>query len=135
MDNRHTSKRTLAVGLALAIIFDTAGQLLWKFVAQRLPDTGALRPTLDAMLQQPLILVLVGVFICQLINWLKVLERADLSYAQPITSLSYVSVCAFSAHLFGEHVGFAKAAGILCIFSGVWLVSQSRPLAGTESGR
>ena len=70
-----------------------------------------------------------GVFVCQLVNWLKVLEHADLSYAQPITSLSYVSVCVLSAHLFGEHIGPAKAAGILCIFSGVWLVSKGKPLA------
>ena len=129
MDKYRGSKRTLVIGLVLAIVFDTAGQLLWKFTAETLPSTASLWPTVDAMLRQPLILVLVGVFVCQLINWLKVLEHADLSYAQPITSLSYVSVCAFSVHLFGEHIGLAKAAGILCIFSGVWLVSQSKPLA------
>ena len=131
MDKHRASKRTLVIGLVLAIVFDTAGQLLWKFVAETLPATAALWPTVDAMLRQPLILVLAGVFVLQLINWLKVLEHADLSYAQPITSLSYVTVCAFSAHLFGEHIGPAKAAGILCILWGVWLVSQSNPLAGS----
>jgi drug/metabolite transporter (DMT)-like permease len=129
MDNHRGSKRTLAIGLVLAIALDTAGQLLWKFSAATLPSTASLWPTVDAVLRQPLVLVLVGVFVCQLINWLKVLEHADLSYAQPITSLSYVAVCAFSAHLFGEHIGPGKAAGILCILSGVWLVSQSKPLA------
>ena len=133
MDKHRASKRTLVIGLVLAIVFDTAGQLLWKFVAETLPATAALWPTVDAMLRQPLILVLVGVFVLQLINWLKVLEHADLSYAQPITSLSYVSVCAFSAHVFGEHIGPIKVAGILCILSGVWLVSQGRPLANAES--
>jgi multidrug transporter EmrE-like cation transporter len=135
MENQRGSKRTLAIGLVLAIVFDTAGQLLWKFTAETLPATAALGPVLDAVLRQPLILVLVGVFVCQLINWLKVLEHADLSYAQPITSLSYVSVCAISAHLFGEHIGLIKVAGILCILSGVWLVSQGRPLANAESGK
>ena len=130
MDKHRGSKRTLVIGLVLAIVFDTAGQLLWKFIAETLPGTAALWPIVDAMLRQPLILVLVGVFVCQLINWLKVLEHADLSYAQPITSLSYISVCAFSAYLFGEHIGPAKAAGILCIFSGVWLISRSKPLGG-----
>jgi drug/metabolite transporter (DMT)-like permease len=133
MDKHRGSKRTLVIGLVLAVVFDTAGQLLWKFIAETLPGTAALWPTVDAMLRQPLILVLVGIFLCQLMNWLKVLEHADLSYAQPITSLSYVSVCAFSAHLFGEHIGPAKAAGILCIFSGVWLVSQSKPLGDSGS--
>lgn len=132
MDKRRGSKRTLVIGLVLAIVLDTAGQLLWKFTAQTLPSTAALWPTVDALLRQPLILVLVDVFACQLINWLKVLEHADLSYAQPITSLSYVSVCTFSLYLFGEHIGPAKAAGILCILSGVWLVSQSRALAASS---
>ena len=135
MDKHRASKRTLVIGLVLAIVFDTAGQLLWKFVAETLPATAALWPTVDAMLRQPLILVLVGVFVLQLINWLKVLEHADLSYAQPITSLSYVSVCAFSAYLFGEYIGPAKAAGILCIFSGVWLVSRSKPLGGPGAAK
>jgi drug/metabolite transporter (DMT)-like permease len=133
VDNQHRSKGRLIVGLALAIAFDTAGQLLWKFIAASLPGTASLWPMLEAMLRQPLILVLVGIFVCQLLNWLKVLEHADLSYAQPITSLSYVTVCACSAPLFGEHIGFANAAGIVCILSGVWLLSQSSPLAG--SGR
>jgi drug/metabolite transporter (DMT)-like permease len=118
----------------LAIVFDTAGQLLWKFTAETLPATASLGPAVDAALRQPLILVLVGVFVCQLINWLKVLEHADLSYAQPITSLSYISVCAFSAPLFGEQIEPIKVAGIFCILSGVWLLSQGRPLAGSEPG-
>jgi drug/metabolite transporter (DMT)-like permease len=135
MNKHHASRRTLAIGLALAIAFDTVGQLLWKFIAEKLPGMVSLWPTVDAMLQQPLILVLIGVFLCQLINWLKVLEHADLSYAQPITSLSYISVCAFSTLLFGEHIGPAKAVGILCIFAGVWLLSQSRPLAAPGAGK
>ena len=135
MDHQRGSKRTLAIGLVLAIVLDTVGQLLWKFTAEKLSATDSLWPAVDAVLRQPLILVLVGVFVCQLINWLKVLEHADLSYAQPITSLSYVSVCAFSAILFGEHIGALKVAGILCILSGVWLVSQGRPLAEAGPGK
>jgi drug/metabolite transporter (DMT)-like permease len=127
MESRSKSKHRLAVGLALAITLDTAGQLLWKFTADTLPSSAALWPTVHAVLGQPLVLVLIALFGCQLINWLKVLEYADLSYAQPITSLSYVTVCAFSAFMFGERIELAKAAGILCIFCGVWLISQSKP--------
>src|SRR5882724_13418147 len=134
MDNHHRSKRALAIGLALAIVFDTAGQLLWKFTAATLPSTASLWPTIDAMLRQPLILVLVGVFFWQLINWLKVLEHADLSYAQPITSLSYITVCVLSAVLFGEHIGLAKMAGVLCVLGGVWLVSEGKPLEQKNPG-
>jgi drug/metabolite transporter (DMT)-like permease len=133
MESCGKSKRRLAIGLALAITLDTAGQLLWKFTAETLPSSAALRPTFHAVLGQPLILVLIAVFGCQLINWLKVLEHADLSYAQPITSLSYVTVCAFSAYLFSERIGLAKAVGIVCILCGVWLISQSKPRVDLRS--
>ena len=69
-----------------------------------------------------------AIFLSQLFNWLKVLERADLSYAQPITSLSYVSVCILSAALLHEHIGASKTIGVLCVLCGVLLVSRGKPL-------
>jgi drug/metabolite transporter (DMT)-like permease len=68
----------------------------------------------------------VAIFLLQLFNWLKVLEHADLSYAQPITSLSYVTVCLLSATLLDERIGLAKTIGVLCVLSGVVLVGQSK---------
>ena len=129
MKNYLLSKNALAIGLAFAIIFDTAGQLLWKYSVASLPHTSGLWQAAEGILRQPLFIVLTGIFLCQLFNWMKVLEHADLSFAQPITSLSYVTVCVLSAVLFGEHIGIAKTAGVLCVLGGVWLVSQGKPLA------
>ena len=134
MENYRVSKHALAIGLAFAIILDTAGQLLWKFSVASLSHTSGLWPTAEAILRQPLFILLAGIFLCQLINWLKVLEYADLSFAQPITSLSYVTVCILSAVLFGEHIGLAKTAGVLCVLCGVWLVSQGKPLEQKNPG-
>jgi undecaprenyl phosphate-alpha-L-ara4N flippase subunit ArnF len=122
------SRHTLAIGLALAIIFDTCGQLLWKFCVAGLPPAEGLRASAAAVLGQPLFIVLIGIFLCQLFNWMKVLEHADLSFAQPITSLSYLTVCVLSVVLFGEHIGLAKTAGVLCVLVGVWLVSRGKPV-------
>jgi undecaprenyl phosphate-alpha-L-ara4N flippase subunit ArnF len=127
MEQSHISKHALVTGLALAIILDTAGQLLWKFCVASLPPGSGLWQTAEAVLRQPLFLVLAGIFLCQLINWMKVLEHADLSFVQPVTSLSYVTVCVLSAIWFDEHIGIAKTVGILCVLSGVWLVSQGEP--------
>ena len=128
MNDPQPSRRLLAIGLALAVLLDTAGQLLWKVSIASLPTNGGPWSTFTAVLHQPLFIVLAAIFFCQLFNWLRVLERADLSYAQPITSLSYVTVCVLSAVLLGEHVGIAKVAGVLCVLGGVALVSQSNPL-------
>ena len=134
MKDYRISKHVLAIGLALATILDTAGQLLWKFCVASLPNTSGLWQTAEAVLRQPLFILLAGIFLCQLVNWMKVLEHADLSFAQPITSLSYVTVCVLSAILFGEHIGIAKTAGVVCVLGGVWLVSQGKPLAKDNPG-
>ena len=128
MKNYLVSKHALAIGIALATILDTAGQLLWKFCVASLPATSGLLQAGEAVLRQPLFIVLAAIFLFQLFNWMKVLEHADLSFAQPITSLSYVTVCVLSAVLFGEHIGLAKITGVLCVLGGVWLISQGKPL-------
>lgn len=136
MSRPIVSRRVLAFGLALATLLDTAGQLLWKFCVDGLPPVSGLWPVVEAVLRQPLFLVLAAIFLLQLFNWMKVLEHADLSYAQPITSLSYIAVCVLSAILFGEHIGIAKIAGVLCVLGGVWLVSQGKPVStGAKEGQ
>ncbi|MEO8004358.1 MAG: EamA family transporter [Betaproteobacteria bacterium] len=120
-----SSRRMLIFGIALATILDTVGQLLWKYCVAGLPSDAGLSQAAWGVLHQPLFIVLAVVFLLQLFNWMKVLEHADLSFAQPITSLSYVTVLVLSAFLFGEHIGATKVAGVLCVLGGVWLVSQS----------
>jgi drug/metabolite transporter (DMT)-like permease len=66
----------------------------------------------------------VVIFVAQLINWLRVLEISDLSYSQPITSLSYISVLWFSVSWLGEQLDLLKIAGILLILAGVWFISR-----------
>lgn len=67
---------------------------------------------------------MVVIFVAQLINWLRVLEVSDLSYSQPITSLSYISVLWFSVTWLGEQLDPLKIAGILLIMAGVFFISR-----------
>lgn len=127
MEHAAKSRRLLVIGLALAIALDTAGQLIWKVAIGDIPATTDLRSTALAVLHQPLFLVLAAIFLLQLFNWLRVLERSELSYAQPITSLSYVTVCGLSAALLDERIGLPKTIGVLCVLCGVVLVSRSQP--------
>jgi multidrug transporter EmrE-like cation transporter len=131
--SKPASKRRrglLALGLGAAIVLDTTGQLLWKLAASRLPDS--LTPGLlaDALLSDPLPAIVVCVFLVQLVNWLFVLERVDLSFAQPITALSYVLVFLLSALWFGEHLDAVKLLGVALVLAGVVLVG-----AGPSGGR
>ncbi|MEO5340581.1 MAG: EamA family transporter [Magnetococcus sp. MYC-9] len=118
----------LVAALLLAILLDTAAQLLWKWAVAGLPDAADPWLLLRAVVGQPLFLIVAALFLLQLFNWLKVLDHADLSFAQPITSLSYVTVTGLSMLLFDEPLGLLKMAGILCILVGVWIISQGQPL-------
>ena len=54
------------------------------------------------------------------------LDHADLSYAKPFTSLSYVTVCALSVLVLGEHIAPLQILGILVVVAGVWCVSVTK---------
>ena len=91
-------------------MLDTVVQLLWKAAATDF---------------EPLVIAaVVVIFTAQLINWLRVLEMSDLSYSQPITSLSYITVLWFSVTWLGEQLDALKIAGILLILAGVWFISR-----------
>ena len=124
----------LAIRLALAIALDTVVQILWKVAAMRLPDSASLAGTIEAALRQPLFLLVAALFAWQLFNWLWVLERSDLSYSQPITSLSFVSVFVLSAVYLGERVDAQKILGIALVFAGVWFISRTHHDTRTGNG-
>lgn len=115
----------LALRLALAVALDTAVQILWKLGARQLPGTASVADAVEAALRQPVFLLVAALFCWQLVNWLRVLEQSDLSYSQPITSLSFVSVFALSVAYLGESVDVPKVLGIALVFAGVWFISRT----------
>jgi len=114
------------IGLALAIALDTGVQLCWKQAVLLVPDQIGAAQLVSSLVQQPLAWLTVAMFLAQLFNWMKVLARADLSFAQPITSLSYISVCSLSAVLLHEAVTAKQCLGIILILTGVWYISRSQ---------
>lgn len=122
-DNRVTVR--LVVGLALAILLDTIQQLAWKEGVVAIPETASPWEAVTVALQQPLLGLVAILMLFRLVNWLKVLELADLSYAQPITSLSYVTVSLASVIYLKETLTPLQIAGVMVLLAGVWCVSQT----------
>ena len=116
----------LVIGLAVAIALDTALQLVWKTGVADLPETTSLRELAVAVALNPIFLLVIALMGAQLFNWLKVLDHADLSYAKPFTSLSYVTVCVLSVLVLGEHVAPLQIVGNAIVVAGVWCVSQTK---------
>jgi drug/metabolite transporter (DMT)-like permease len=112
----------LCLGLALAIALDTVAQIFLKVAVLQLIETSSLWSLVEAILRQPMFLIAALIMACQLINWLQVLAGTDLSFAQPITSLSYVLVCTLSVLFLGEKIDLLQIVGIAIILAGVWCV-------------
>src|SRR5262252_9695729 len=115
----------LAVVLILAILIDTALQLVWKTAVLSLPHDGSPWLNVQAILHSPLFIFVIFLMACQFFNWLMVLGNADLSYAQPVTSLSYVSVFCLSVLYLKEGTDLIQIAGIVFVVAGVWFISQT----------
>lgn len=113
------------IGLALiSMALAAVGQFMWKLGARAMGSF-----SLVAVLRSPYVwggLVLFGV---SSLIWMKVLTRAPLSVAYPITALSYLVVLGLSRLVLHEAVTPLKAIGILTIFVGVGLVG-----VGSQSG-
>lgn len=111
--------------LTLAIAMDTVVQLCWKFAIEQVPDSVGLWQSVAAILHEPLFHVALIVFFMQFFNWMIVLAHADLSYAQPITALSYVTVSGASLVLFQEQLSLLRMVGLALIMVGVWVISRT----------
>lgn len=64
-------------------------------------------------------------FPAQLFNWMYVLARADLSYAQPITALANISVVTISSRYLHEQLSPLRILGVALILIGVFFISQT----------
>jgi drug/metabolite transporter (DMT)-like permease len=123
---QHLSQRRLVwISLALTIVIDTIQQMTWKAATFHVAWDANIWQALITTFRQPLFHVTMLLYILQFFNWMKVLSNADLSYAQPITSLSYILVSVTAAVLFHEVIPLRHMTGIAMILLGVWFISST----------
>ncbi len=115
----------VVVGLVLAIVLDTFIQITWKLAVSPIPSDASVVATVHGALSSPLFYAAMLAFGAQLFNWMRVLARADLSFAQPFTALSYISVLAISCRSLGENLSVSKIFGVALILVGVFFISRT----------
>ncbi len=129
----HPTRTLLRVwaGLLVAVVLDVPVQLIWKALMIKYGDPARGPHLVDVLHQarwfshQARTWILLGLFLCQFLNWMWVLGNADLSYAQPFTALSYVAVSTCAAIFFHEHLSPLRIFGIALILFGVILVGAT----------
>jgi uncharacterized membrane protein len=112
----------LTLALALTIAFDTVVQLVWKKAAEVLPETPSW-DVVEIVFNQPLFYLVVALSLAQLTTWLSVLRQSDLSFAQPFTAFSRVTVCLASVYFLHEQISPEQIAGIGLVCAGAWFIS------------
>ena len=115
----------VVVGLVLAVVLDTFIQIAWKLALSGSPAGATPSSAAVGALSSPFFYAAMLGLAAQLFNWMRVLARADLSFAQPFTALSYLSVLALSARSLNERVPASRISGVCLILAGVWLISRT----------
>ena len=125
MDLPRKIPSKLVFGLVAAVAIDTALQIFWKTAVLKLPEGADSLSSMMSMFREPLFIVVICMMSLQFINWMTVLNQADLSFAQPFTALSYVSVGILSAIFLGEAVDSQQMVGVAFVIAGVWFISRT----------
>lgn len=112
-------------GLVAAIVLDTVIQVAWKKSVADVSGEASFARTIAVAVANPFFYVAMIAFAAQFVNWLQVLKRADLSFAQPFTALSYVSVLGLSSRTLHETISVPRIVGVALILIGVFFISRT----------
>lgn len=130
LPNRPTNTNLQSIGLVLlSVAFGAVGQLVLKAAMNHL---GGLQFSVDTLLKMatsPLLLLGIAIFGISTLLWLLALTKADLSFAYPFLSLTYIAVLIGGALLFHERVTLSRVLGFAVIVTGVWIVARSEKKA------
>jgi len=115
-----------SIGLVLAsVACGAVGQLTLKAAMNSFGPLQLSLETLLRMATSPLLLVGIAIFGVSTLLWLLALMKADLSFAYPFLSLTYIAVLVGGAVLFQEKVTLPRVIGFAVIVAGVWIVARS----------
>lgn len=134
MTRRSPIPPSVVAGLVLAIGLDTAIQILWKMAVVGIPPGASAAETARGALSNPYFYAAMLAFAAQLLNWMRVLSRADLSFAQPFTALSTITVLAVSVLSLHERLSLFKIVGVGLVLLGVYFISRTPHRTGNAAG-
>jgi len=129
---KHLSKRSLLKVIFLIISTDIIESVAELFFKRGALSTGIKEVTLanfftfcQHLVNSPNTWIGVFFYILNFFLWIAVLSRADLSFAFPVGSTTYIIVPILSIFFLHEKVTLVRWAGIGLIIAGILLVAQS----------
>lgn len=120
---------TTMLCILLSTLCGVTGQVVLK---KAMLAIGVLTPTADAIpsivlriVTSPLVIIGMSCYVLGSFFWLITLSRAQLSFAYPFASLSYILIFAAAWLFYGETISPWRLAGMLVICVGVALIARS----------
>ena len=124
-----TGMQTAILYILISVLFSTVGQLLLKGGMNNMGEVtlnfSQLFQTLWRMIINPGVFFGLVIYGVGTVFWLAALSRAELSYAYPFASLSYVIMLAASWALFDEKITLARIIGTVVICIGVLVIYRN----------
>lgn len=116
--------------ILLSVTLAAVAQIFLKLGMEAVTaKTGAFSPTSVVSLKSaagtPMVWLGLVMFGLSALVWLAVLSRADLSFAYPFASLTYVIILLYARFIAEEPVSPVRWAGAALIISGILLVSRT----------
>ena len=114
----------------LSILFAVSSQLIIKWKMNSVDMSGyqtiAEKFTFAfSMLFNPYIMLSIIFTLLSGLSWMIAMNKFDISYAYPFTTLGYVLILILSAMLFHEQIDIYKILGITFIIIGIYITSRS----------
>ena len=118
---------------ALLMVLDVAVWVLQKGAVQHAEAVGG--SLAMALLKQPLAWFALLLAPLQLVLWMRVLARTELSLAYPATSISYPVTMLAAVLLYHEKLSACVWIGAILVTAGVWmlLAKSGAPAAGVSA--
>jgi len=116
---------SVIAGLILVVVLDTFVQISWKFALSGIPVSASAAATTRQVFSGIFFYLALLALGAQFFSWMHILSKTDLSFALPITALSYLTVLAVSNRALHESVSATKLAGVALILVGVYFITRT----------
>src|SRR5690349_8874257 len=119
----HTNRQAIGI-LLLSVVAGAIGQLTLKAAVNQVGKLELSAPMLIKLGTNPIFILALGVYFVSAVLWLLGLMKADLSFAYPFLSLTYIAVLLGGALLFHENITWLRLVGCAVIISGLLIIAH-----------
>jgi multidrug transporter EmrE-like cation transporter len=107
----------------LSVTLGAIGQLTLKYAVNQMGKLELSISSLVSMATNPVLLIAMAIYAVSAVLWLLALMKAELSFAYPFLSLTYVAVLVGGAVLFHDQVTLLRVVGFVVIMSGLLVIA------------